>query len=442
MTAMHDQHQFNQGLLDFLQAAPTPFHATAWMMPQLLQAGFIALKEGDAWQLESGKRYVVTRNDSSIIAFVYGKQPLLETGIRMVGAHTDSPCLKVKPQPELNRRGYFQLGVEVYGGALLAPWFDRDLSLAGRVTYRDQSHTIRSVLINFVAPVATIPSLAIHLDREVNRNRSINAQKDIVPLLLQLNEQETQTPDFRSLLLTHVQREYPQLAAAQVLDYEISLYDTQAPALIGLQQDFIASARLDNLLSCYIGLQALLHGDPDVSSLLICTDHEEIGSTSTCGARGPMLHQFLERLVPDIDTRVRILERSLMVSADNAHGIHPNFSDRHDENHGPLLNRGPVIKVNANQRYATNSETSALFRFLCEQAQVPVQSFVSRTDMECGSTIGPLTAAEVGVKTLDVGVPTFAMHSIRELAGSLDAWYLYRVLTGFYQLTRAPGVFH
>jgi aspartyl aminopeptidase len=442
MTAMHDQHQFNQGLLDFLQAAPTPFHATAWMMHQLLQAGFIALKEGDAWQLESGKRYVVTRNDSSIIAFVYGKQPLLETGIRMVGAHTDSPCLKVKPQPELNRRGYFQLGVEVYGGALLAPWFDRDLSLAGRVTYRDQSHTIRSVLINFVAPVATIPSLAIHLDREVNRNRSINAQKDIVPLLLQLNEQETQTPDFRSLLLAHVQREYPQLAAAQVLDYEISLYDTQAPALIGLQQDFIASARLDNLLSCYIGLQALLHGDPDVSSLLICTDHEEIGSTSMCGARGPMLHQFLERLVPDIDTRVRVLERSLMVSADNAHGIHPNFSDRHDENHGPLLNRGPVIKVNANQRYATNSETSALFRFLCEQAQVPVQSFVSRTDMECGSTIGPLTAAEVGVKTLDVGVPTFAMHSIRELAGSLDALYLYRVLTGFYQLTRAPGVFH
>lgn len=442
MTAMHDQHQFNQGLLEFLQAAPTPFHATTWMLHQLLQAGFVALNEGDAWQLESGKRYVVTRNDSSIIAFVYGKQPLLETGIRMVGAHTDSPCLKVKPQPELNRRGYFQLGVEVYGGALLAPWFDRDLSLAGRVTYRDQSHTIRSVLINFVAPVATIPSLAIHLDREVNRNRSINAQKDIVPLLLQLNEQETQTPDFRSLLLAHVQREYPQLAAAQVLDYEISLYDTQAPALIGLQQDFIASARLDNLLSCYIGLQALLHGDPDVSSLLICTDHEEVGSTSTCGARGPMLHQFLERLVPDIDTRVRILERSLMVSADNAHGIHPNFSDRHDENHGPLLNRGPVIKVNANQRYATNSETSALFRFLCEQAQVPVQSFVSRTDMECGSTIGPLTAAEVGVKTLDVGVPTFAMHSIRELAGSLDAWYLYRVLTGFYQLTRAPGVFH
>lgn len=441
MNTMHDQNQFNQGLLDFLHASPTPFHATTQMAHQLQQAGFIALHEGDAWQLESGQRYFVTRNDSSIIAFVYGKRPLLETGIRMVGAHTDSPCLKVKPQPELNRRGYFQLGVEVYGGALLAPWFDRDLSLAGRVSYRDGSHTIRSVLVNFVDPVATIPSLAIHLDREVNRNRSINAQKDIVPLLLQLNEKDAQTPDFRALLLAHIQREYPQLDAAQVLDYEISLYDTQAPALVGWQQDFIASARLDNLLSCYIGLQALLQSDPEVTSLLICTDHEEIGSTSTCGARGPMLQQFLERLVPDTDTRVRVLDRSLMVSADNAHGIHPNFSDRHDENHGPLLNRGPVIKVNANQRYATNSETSAIFRVLCDQAQVPVQSFVSRTDMECGSTIGPLTAAEVGVKTLDVGVPTFAMHSIRELAGSLDAWYLYRVLSGFYRYAKAPGVF-
>src|SRR5690606_27109357 len=210
-----------------------------------------------------------------------------------------------------------------------------------------EQQNIRSALINFVAPVAIIPSLAIHLDREVNRNRSINAQKDIVPLVLQLDEKAGQTPDFRTLLLAHLQREYSHLTVTQVLDYEISLYDTQAPALVGLNQDFIASARLDNLLSCYVGLQALLHADADVTSLLICTDHEEIGSTSSCGARGPMLQQFLERLIPDTDTRVRVLDRSLMVSADNAHGIHPNFSDRHDENHGPLLNRGPVIKVNA-----------------------------------------------------------------------------------------------
>lgn len=431
--------QFNQGLLEFLRASPTAFHATAMMAKQLSDAGFERLFENDHWQLQPGQRYFVTRNDSSIIAFVHGTEPLLQTGIRMVGAHTDSPCLKVKPRPELNRVGYVQLGVEVYGGALLAPWFDRDLSLAGRVTYRDEKGLLQSSLVNFERPVATIPSLAIHLDRGVNDNRSINAQKDIVPVILQLAVDETHTPDFRALLIAQLRNEYPQASVADLLDYEISLYDTQPPALVGLQEDFIASARLDNLLSCYVGLQALLQADTGVSSMLVCTDHEEVGSASCCGAKGPMLQQFLERLLPEVNERVRVIDASLMISADNAHGIHPNFMDRHDENHGPLLNRGPVIKVNANQRYATTSETSAFFRVLCEQAQVPVQTFVARTDMGCGSTIGPVVASEVGVKTIDVGVPTFAMHSIRELAGSLDAGYLHAVLKGFYSYLLAPG---
>src|SRR6187431_94611 len=378
MTASHAMVDFNTSLLDFLRTSPTPFHATHNIAVQLLAAGFIPLYEGDTWQLESGNRYLVTRNDSSIIAFVYGKSPLLESGIRILGAHTDSPCLRVKPRPELNRRGYFQLGVEVYGGALLAPWYDRDLSMAGRVTYRDQSDQLASALVDFVRPIAVVPSLAIHLDREANSSRSINAQKDIVPLLLQLPTEDAALPDFRGLLHAEMLRQQPQLAIKQVLDYEISLYDTQPPALIGLDQDFISSARIDNLLSCFIGLQALLEADDQVSSLLICTDHEEVGSASCCGAKGPMLQQFLERLIPDGESRIRAIERSLMISADNAHGIHPNFMDKHDENHGPLLNRGPVIKVNANQRYATTSETSAFFRLLCEQAEVPVQAFVAR----------------------------------------------------------------
>jgi aspartyl aminopeptidase len=293
---------------------------------------------------------------------------------------------------------------------------------------------LHSALVDFVAPVAVIPSLAIHLDREVNRSRSINPQKELLPLLLQ---DAGDAVDFRQVLREQLQRQHPSLSVASVLDYEICLYDTQHPAQVGLHGEFIASARLDNLLSCYVGAQALLETDPDVSALLVCTDHEEVGSTSMCGARGPMLQQFLERLIPDIDTRVRLLDRSLLVSADNAHGVHPNFPDRHDDNHGPVLNGGPVIKINANQRYATTSETSALFRQLCAQVNVPVQVFVSRTDMECGSTIGPLASAEVGIKTLDVGAPTFAMHSIRELAGSRDAWYLYRVLTAFYQYAGA-----
>lgn len=438
MTASRSMADFNADLLDFLRTSPTPFHATKNLASHLLAAGFIPLYEGDVWQLEPGKRYLVTRNDSSIIAFVYGKSPLIETGIRMLGAHTDSPCLKVKPRPELNRRGYFQLGVEVYGGALLAPWYDRDLSMAGRVTYRDQGDQIISALVDFERPVAVVPSLAIHLDREANNARSINAQKDIVPLVLQLSAEDAALPDFRDLLHAELLRQQPELAIKQVLDYEISLYDTQAPALVGLQQDFIASARLDNLLSCFLGLQALLEADPQVSSLLICTDHEEVGSASCCGAKGPMLQQFLERLVPESEARMRVIERSMMISADNAHGVHPNFMDKHDENHGPLLNRGPVIKVNANQRYATTSETSAFFRLLCERAAVPVQAFVARTDMGCGSTIGPVVASEVGVKTIDVGSPTFAMHSIRELAGANDGWYLYKAVVEFFAYTKAP----
>lgn len=438
MTASCSMVDFNKGLLEFLHASPTPFHATKNIADKLLAAGFIPLYEGNTWQLVPGKRYLVTRNDSSIIAFVYGKSPLLESGIRMLGAHTDSPCLKVKPRAELNRRGYFQLGVEVYGGALLAPWYDRDLSMAGRITYRDQTGQIASTLVDFGRPVAVVPSLAIHLDREANNARSINAQKDIVPLLLQLPTEDAALPDFRELLHAELLRQQPQLAIKQVLDYEISLYDTQPPAMIGLEQEFIASARLDNLLSCFIGLQALLDADDQVSSLLICTDHEEVGSASCCGAKGPMLQQFLERLLPDGETRVRVIERSMMISADNAHGIHPNFMDKHDENHGPLLNRGPVIKVNANQRYATTSETSAFFRLLCEAAEVPVQAFVARTDMGCGSTIGPVVASEVGVKTIDVGSPTFAMHSIRELAGARDGWYLYKAAAEFFRYSKPP----
>jgi len=438
MTASCSMVDFNTGLLDFLRTSPTPFHATKNIAVRLLAAGFIPLYEGDTWQLEPGNRYLVTRNDSSIIAFVYGKSPLLDSGIRMLGAHTDSPCLKVKPRPELNRRGYFQLGVEVYGGALLAPWYDRDLSMAGRVTYRDETDHIASTLVDFGRPVAVVPSLAIHLDRDANNSRSINSQKDIVPLLLQLPAEDVALPDFRGLLHAELLQQQPTLAIKQVLDYEISLYDTQPPAIIGLEQDFIASARLDNLLSCFIGLQALLEADSQVSSLLICTDHEEVGSASCCGAKGPMLQQFLERLLPDGETRVRVIERSMMISADNAHGIHPNFMDKHDENHGPLLNCGPVIKVNANQRYATTSETSAFFRLLCEQAGVPVQAFVARTDMGCGSTIGPVVASEVGIKTIDVGSPTFAMHSIRELAGARDGWYLYNAVVEFFCYCKPP----
>ena len=348
----------------------------------------------------------------------------------MVGAHTDSPCLMVKPAPEKLRNGCFQLGVQVYGGALLNPWFDRDLSLAGRVSFQSGDGQLRTALIDYRVPVATIPSLAIHLDREANKDRTVNAQTDILPILFQ---QAGEDPaDFRALLKTRLLEEHPGCEVQQVLDFELSFYDTQAPAVIGLQGDFIASARLDNLLSCFVGLQALLQGDGAASGLLVCNDHEEVGSLSAAGARGPMLGSLLKRIVGSEQDYSQLIERSLMISADNAHAIHPNFSDRHDENHGPLMNRGPVIKVNASQRYASNSETTGFFRMLAAAEEVPVQAFVVRSDMGCGSTIGPITAGTTGVRTIDIGVPTLGMHSIRETAGARDARDLYRVLRRFY----------
>ncbi|MDH5738170.1 MAG: M18 family aminopeptidase [Gammaproteobacteria bacterium] len=419
----------NQDLLGFLAASPTPFHTVKEMQTRLLAAGFIRLDESEAWPLESGNllpgKYLITRNDSSIIALVIGTESLQDTGIRLVGAHTDSPCLKVKPQPEIRNHTYLQLGVEVYGGVLLNPWYDRDLSLAGRVTLKGKTG-VYSRLVDFRRPLAVIPSLAIHLDREVNNQRSINPQKDIPPILLQTEKDLT----LRDLLREELGDNTP--GGDEILSFELSFYDTQPPALIGAREDFIASARLDNLLSCHAGLTSLMKSDGRVSSLLVCNDHEEVGSASTSGAQGPFLASVLERLISDAGERTRILARSMLISADNAHGIHPNYADRHDANHGPLLNRGPVIKINANQRYATNSVTEGLFRAIAKEAGIECQTFVTRTDMACGSTIGPLTATEIGVPTLDIGLATFGMHSIRELCGSHDPLLLHQVLTRFF----------
>ena len=280
--------------------------------------------------------------------------------------------------------------------------------------------------MNFKKPVAIIPSLAIHLDREANSNRTVNAQTDLPPVMMQVPE--TDTTSFADLLKQQVASECG-LTAEKVLGYELGFYDAQGASLVGLREEFLASARLDNLLSCYIGLQSLLKASGDEPALLVCNDHEEVGSMSAEGAQGPFLGNVLERWCGD--DKARVIARSMMISADNAHGIHPNYMDRHDENHGPILNQGPVIKINHNQRYATNSRSAALYRHISDELGLPHQSFVVRSDMGCGSTIGPLTAGTLGVTTLDIGVPQFAMHSIRELVGTQDGFTLYRVLKAF-----------
>ena len=427
-----DTAGFNKELLSFLQASPTAYHATAEMARRLTDAGFIALNERDSWTLEPGKKYFVTRQESSIIAFTTGNGDFATHGFRMAGGHTDSPALKVKPNPEITNKGYFQLGVEVYGGPLFSTWFDRDLSLAGRVTWKAQDGSLKNSLVDFTKAIAIVPSLAIHLNREANTGRNINPQKEFPPVLSRLKA-DGEKPDFRQLLAKELEKNGEQ--PAKVLDYELFFYDTQAPAIIGLKDEFIAAARLDNLLSCFTGMQALIDAaDSEYPTLLVCNDHEEVGSSSTTGACGPFLRQTLERICDTQEELTRAMQGSVMISADNAHGIHPNYADKHDSNHGPMLNEGVVIKINAKQRYATTSETSSLIRDLYEQEGLPIQTFVGRTDMGCGSTIGPLTATALGVRTLDIGLPTFGMHSIRELAGTEDAAALAKVLTRFFKL--------
>ncbi len=420
--------EFNKDLIEFLNSSPTPWHAVSTMKSRLDAAGFEQLDERDDWSLERNRGYYVIRNGSSIVAFRTGNKDVSTSGIRMVGAHTDSPCLKVKPNPELRRKGYFQLGVEVYGGVLLNPWFDRDLSLAGRVTLLNEAGEVQDVLVDFRKPVAFIPSLAIHLDREANSNRSINAQTDLPPVLMQVPEDDTSS--FSDLLSQQVAAESG-IKARKVLGYELSFYDAQNAGFVGLRNEFMASARMDNLLSCYIGLQSLIHTSGDEAALLVCNDHEEVGSMSAEGAQGPFLTAVLDRWCGA--GKARAIAHSMMISADNAHGVHPNYLDKHDENHGPILNQGPVIKVNHNQRYATNSRSAALYRHISDELGLPHQTFVVRSDMGCGSTIGPLTAGNLGVTTLDIGVPQFGMHSIRELIGSEDGFTLFRVLAEFMQ---------
>ena len=424
------RQQFNQQICDFIDRSPTPFHAVQNMAQLLDEAGFIVLQEGDSWTLESGKQYYVVRNQSSIIAWNQGHQRLTEQGFHMLGAHTDSPCLKVKPNADIHHCNSWRLGVEVYGGALLNPWFDRDLSIAGRVHYQDKQSGLACALIDFKYPIATIPSLAIHLDREANQKRSVNAQLHL-PVLIACGD-DNEKNSLHQLLLTQLNEIVDD--ADQVLDHELFLYDTQSSNTIGLHGDFIAASRLDNLLSCYIDLMAIIFASEAAErqwSMLICSDHEEVGSHSAAGAAGPFLQQTLQRILPNSEDFARAMSHSTLISTDNAHALHPSHTDKMDPMHSPKVNDGPAIKINANQRYASNSETQSQFRALCHRCGVPVQDFVTRSDMGCGSTIGPITAAEIGVKTIDVGVPTYGMHSIRELTGSHDPFRMKKVLSHF-----------
>ena len=416
-------------LLHFIDASPSPWHAVQTTADRLLHAGFVALREDQRWQLAAGGRYFVIRGGAAIVAFVIGSDNLETCGFRLVGAHTDSPGLRVKPKALQAGDGLLRVGVEVYGGPLLATFADRDLSLAGRVAVRD-SEGVAMRLVHFAEPLLRLPNLAIHMNREVNENGlKFNKQTEL-PLLLGLAGDGA--PDdgrFHSLLATRLA-----VAPDTVVSWELAVCDTQPGAFWGAEREFVADGQIDNLASCHAGLTALL-GAESPTAINVCAffDHEEVGSESPAGAGGSFIADVLRRIaahagVDDEGWRCA-LARSFFISADMAHAWHPNFPAAYEPAHRVAVNGGPVIKTNANQRYSTGAESAARFIRLCEKAGVPWQQYAHRGDLGCGSTIGPVIAAGLGVASVDVGSPMWAMHSIRESAGVLDHGYLIAALT-------------
>jgi aspartyl aminopeptidase len=400
-------------LRSFIDASPSPSHAVQELARRLEAGNFRRLAEPDPWQLEPGDQRFVVR-DGSLVAFRVGSSPLDQAGFRIVGAHTDSPTFKVRPHWDVRQGGYRLVGVEPYGGLLLHTWLDRELTVAGRVILRGGE--LR--LVRLEGAPLRLPSLAIHLDRSVRDKLTLDPQRQLVPVWSRDLGRERGLVEALAAEL--------EVEADQIVGHDLVLADTQPAGRTGADGTWIAAPRLDNLASCHAGLLALLDAErAPHTSVVVCNDHEEVGSGSATGARGPFLADVLSRVVTatgalDAQSLPRALSQSRLISADMAHAVHPTQGDRHEPSHTPMLGGGPVLKLNANQSYATDAVTGGWFTERCQQVGVPVQHFVSRADLPCGSTIGPLTATRLGIATVDVGAPLLSMHSCRELASALD----------------------
>ncbi|MBV1952294.1 MAG: M18 family aminopeptidase [Cycloclasticus sp.] len=423
-----------RALLNYIDDSPSPWHAVATTQKMLEAEGFVELEEKNRWSLAKAGRYYVRRDDSSIIAFTVGSNDLTEDGFRLIGAHTDSPGLRVKPQPDQKHGGYQRLGVEVYGGPILATYADRDLSLAGRVHIKHDDGVV-SRLVRINKPILRLPNLAIHMNPKVNTDGlKLNKQTELPLLLAVADPEKNQQRELINVLANELSVE-----ASDVVSWELHVYDTQQGSFYGLNDEFYANSQLDNLASCHAALSALLSKQSLQSGQFnVCAffDHEEIGSHSHKGADGSFLPDVLERLAACLDLSVedykRGLSNSFMISADMAHAYHPNFPHAYEPEHHVLVNKGPVIKLNSNIRYASNSASQARFMDLCDQAGVAYQQYAHRTDLGCGSTIGPMTSARLGLSTVDIGSPMWAMHSTRESAGVQDHNDTIRVFTQFF----------
>ncbi|KAI5648444.1 hypothetical protein M9H77_34449 [Catharanthus roseus] len=447
-------------LLDYLNESWTQFHATAEAKRQLVAAGFHLLSENDEWDLKPGGRYLFTRNMSSLVAFAIGEKFSAGNGFHIIAAHTDSPCLKLKPKSASCKSGYLMVNVQTYGGGLWHTWFDRDLSVAGRVILRSDDGCFLHKLVKVQRPLLRVPTLAIHLDRTVNQDGfKPNLESHLIPLLAtNLESSSGENKDKNNMPSARGSAHHPLLMQIlsdelgykidDIVSIELNLCDTQPSCLGGANNEFIFSGRLDNLASSFCALRALVDScaSPEALSnehairMVALFDNEEVGSNSCQGAGAPTMFEAMRRITDCLQNHsvrensfARAIRNSFLVSADMAHGVHPNYIDKHEENHRPELQKGLVIKHNANQRYATSGVTSFLFKEVAKISNLPTQEFVVRNDMGCGSTIGPILASGVGIRTVDCGIAQLSMHSVREICGKKDVDIAYKHFKAFYE---------
>ena len=423
----HFDRAHTDDLISFVAASPSPYHAVASAAERLEKAGFRQVRESDAWEGGSGGRYVL--RGGAIIAWYVPEGAGPATPFRIIGAHTDSPNLRVKPLPDSRTQGWRQIAVEIYGGPLLNSWLDRDLGIAGRLALRGGA----TRLVNVDRPLLRVRQLAIHLDRQVNEGMKLDRQTHLQPVWGLESDSEGDLIGFLA--------EEAGLDADDVVGWDLMTHDVQPPAYLGRERELLAAPRLDNLLSVHAATAALASvagADLPYIPVLAAFDHEENGSQADTGAQGPLLGTVLERSVHSrgggFEDRARALAGTVCLSSDTGHAVHPNYAERHDPGHRPLPNAGPILKVNVNQRYATDGVGRGVFTAACEAAGVPWQSFVSNNAMPCGTTIGPITAARYGITTVDVGIAMLSMHSARELCGARDPYLLASALRAFLEL--------
>ncbi len=433
---MTKEIQLAEELINFIYNSPTAFHVVENVARELESKGYKRLVLTEEWSIERGEKYYTTKSGSAIFAFDIGDQPLEKAGIKMICAHSDSPGFKIKPDPEMIVDGkLLKLNTEVYGGPILMSWLDRPLSIAGRVILRsDDPLNPAHKLVNFRKPLVYIPNLAIHLNRSVNDGVELNKQKDMLPLVSTVNDALEKDGWLQKIVAKELQVNFD-----DILDFDLFLYEFEKGTVLGINNEFISSPKLDDLAMVHSGLKAFLSSNENKGTKMLCVfDNEEVGSGTKQGAGSPVLKHIIDRIAEKLDMtqeqKQRALYNSFMISADMAHSIHPNQVEKHDPVLHPVLNGGPVIKIHANQKYTTDGDSGAVFETLCQKAGVPCQKFVNRSDMVGGSTLGNILTSQLDIRSVDVGNPMLSMHSVRELGGVQDHTYMFKVFETFYNV--------